>query len=151
MNKLTNIAIWVLASTTALACSKTPEREPETARNLDEVRGGENLGEVRGDEMAPASRTRGAAEQIARARCEREQQCGNVGADQTYSSSQDCLARIQNDWKDDLDARRCPGGIHQIQLNECLEQIRAESCGNPFDTLARLAECTRGQICVEEP
>jgi hypothetical protein len=39
--------------------------------------------------MTPASRTRSAAEQIAAARCEREQECGHIGADKTYSSSQD--------------------------------------------------------------
>jgi len=104
----------------------------------------------RGERMTPASRTRSAAEQIAQARCERERQCGNIGADKTFSSSQDCLARIQNDWRDDLDARKCPGGIDQHELNECLEQIRSEACANPFDTLARVTECTSRQICVEK-
>jgi len=100
--------------------------------------------------MTPASRTQSAAEQIAQSRCEREQECGNIGKDKTFSSSQDCLARIQNDWKEDLNARECPGGINQEQLNQCLAQVRAESCGNPFDTLARITECTSGQICIEK-
>jgi hypothetical protein len=101
--------------------------------------------------MTPASGTRPASEQIARARCDREQECGNIGADKSYSSSQDCLARIQNDWREDLNARECPGGINQHQLDECMAQVRAEACGNPFDTLARITECTQGQICIEEP
>jgi hypothetical protein len=117
------------------------EREPHMARS-------QTTSSV---DMAPASRTRSAAEQIARARCEREQECGNIGNDRTFSSAQDCLARIQNDWKEDLNARQCPGGINQHELNECLEQVRAESCSNPFDTLARITECTSGQICIEQP
>ena len=99
----------------------------------------------------PAARARSASEQIATARCEREQQCGNVGNDKTFSSGADCFARIQSDWKDDLNARACPGGINQQQLEECLSQIRQESCENPFDTLARITACTQGQICVEQP
>jgi hypothetical protein len=123
-------------------CNKA-EREPHMARS--------QATPVGVDDMAPASRTRSAAEQIARARCEREQECGNIGRDKTFSSSQDCLARIQNDWKEDLNARQCPGGINQHELNECLEQVRAEACSNPFDTLARITECTSGQICIDQP
>lgn len=99
--------------------------------------------------MTAASGTHSAQEQIASARCEREQTCGNIGDNKSYSSSQDCLARIRADWKDDLNARECPGGVNNHELNECLQQIRAEACGNPFDTLARVTECTQRQICVE--
>jgi hypothetical protein len=133
-------------SALALACSHDTQREPSTARNEQYVDSSHP-----GPAMAPASRTRSAAEQISRARCEREQQCGNIGADKTFSSAQDCLARIQNDWKDDLDTRQCPGGINQQELDECMSEIRSEDCGNPFDTLARVAECTKAQICVEQP
>ena len=101
--------------------------------------------------MTPASRARSASEQIAAARCAREQQCGNVGKDETFSSQGDCFQRIQNDWKDDLNARACPGGVNQHELDECLAQVREESCDNPFDSLARIAECTQGQICIEQP
>jgi hypothetical protein len=126
-----------------LGCSKANDRPASTARNDASLSPSES--------MTPASRTRTAAEQIAQARCEREQQCGNIGPDKTFSSSQDCLARIQNDWKDDLNSRQCPGGINQKELNECLMQVQAEACENPFDTLARITECTAGQICIESP
>jgi hypothetical protein len=101
--------------------------------------------------LTPAARTRSAAEQIAEARCEREQQCGNIGADKTYTSSPSCVARIQSDWREDLNSRQCPGGINQKELNECLGKVRDEACENPFDTLARITECTAAQICIEQP
>ena len=101
-------------------------------------------------QLTPAAGTRGATEQIAESRCQREEQCGNIGKDQKYSSSQDCLTRIRNDWKDELNARECPGGVNQKQLDECIKSIRDEACANPFDTLARLTECTSGQICIEQ-
>jgi hypothetical protein len=140
MTNLKNLALLCGAALLGLACSKTPEpREPSSARNQGAVA------------MTPASLTRTAMEQISEARCERERQCGNIGDDKTFSSSQDCLARIQSDWKDDLNARQCPGGVNQQQLDECMSQIRGEDCNNPFDTLARVTECTKSQICIEEP
>ena len=134
---------WCAAGALLLSiggCNKA-EREPHVARRQV----------TPGVDMTPASRTRSAAEQIARARCEREQECGNIGNDKTFSSSQNCLSRIQSEWKEDLNARECPGGINQHELNECLEQVRAEACSNPFDTLARITECTSGQICIDQP
>jgi hypothetical protein len=93
--------------------------------------------------------THSAAESIAEARCAREDRCTNVGAEKKFSSVQDCLARIREDWKDDLNARDCPGGANETQLNECLDAVRNEDCSSPFDTLSRVAECTAGQICID--
>ena len=95
--------------------------------------------------------TSSAAESIAESRCERERHCDNIGDNKKYSSASDCIDRIRADWKDDLNARECPGGINQNELSECVMQVRAEACGNPFDTLARITECTSGQICIEQP
>ena len=145
MKTFSKLGLCSLAAAAALSvvgCNKESERGPNSATAPAVT----NL-----DGMTPAARSRSAAEQIAQARCEREKECGNIGADKTFSSSQDCLARIQNDWKDDLNARECPGGINQHELNECMAQVRAEACANPFDTLARITECTSGQICVEKP
>ena len=97
---------------------------------------------------APATETRSATESIAEARCAREQTCENIGADKKYSSSDDCLARIREDWREDLNAPECPGGVNESELNECLTAIRNEDCSSPFDTLSRLAECGDSQICV---
>lgn len=99
------------------------------------------------DQLTPASRVRSATESIAQSRCDRERRCNNIGADRKYSSESACLAKIRDDWRDDLSARECQNGINQMQLNECLEHIRSEDCGNPFDTLSRVSECTKAQIC----
>ena len=86
---------------------------------------------------------------IAEARCARESRCDNIGGDKKYSSMEDCVARIREDWKGDLDARACPSGVNDTQLNQCLSEIRSEECGSPFDTLERVAACTAGQICKD--
>jgi hypothetical protein len=147
MTKLKHLAGLCGGVALALACSREPEqRGPASARNEQYV-GNDSAALA----MTPASRARSATEQLSEARCQREQQCGNIGDDKTFSSTQDCLARIQSDWKDDLSSRQCPGGINQEQLDECLSEVRGEDCNNPFDTLARVTECTKAQICIEEP
>jgi len=100
--------------------------------------------------LRPASRTGSATEAIAQARCAREQRCNNIGNDEKFSSSGDCLTSIRNDWKDDLNARECPGGVEQDDLQECLTEIRNEDCNSPFDTLERISACTAAQICDDD-
>lgn len=142
MNTFFKLAFLSFAGCSALACSHDSTHASSAANENTRAK-------APGETMTAASGTHSAAEQIASARCEREQKCGNIGADKTYSSSQDCLARIRADWQEDLNARECPGGVNVHELNECLDQVRAEACGNPFDKLARMTECTQGQICIE--
>jgi hypothetical protein len=131
-----------------MACNKSSEqRDAEMAHNDPD----RSVATPSDESMAPAAGIRGAADRIADARCEREQNCGNIGANEAYSSTQDCLTRVRNEWRDDLNARECPGGVNQPQLDECLVKVRTESCGSPFGALARLTECTSAQICIEEP
>jgi uncharacterized protein DUF6184 len=97
----------------------------------------------------PASESSSAVDSISEARCARESRCDNIGNEKKYSSMEDCVARVREDWKDDLDARSCPDGVNQTQLNECLSEVRGEECSSPFDTLERVAACTTGQICAK--
>lgn len=125
----------------SVGCNKVHETDTATAHDAH----------GHGTAMTPASRTRSASERIAEARCHRERECGNIGPDKTFSSSEDCRVRIEHDWHDDLNARQCPGGINEHELEDCLKQVREEACENPFDTLARITECTAAQICIEQP
>ncbi len=88
-----------------------------------------------------------AVEQIAQARCDREVRCGKVGPDKDYTSQEVCLTKVKDEWRDDLNARECPGGVVQKELTECLAEIRNEDCGNPFDSLSRIIACREGDIC----
>jgi hypothetical protein len=101
--------------------------------------------------MAEAAPTEGssASDSIAESRCARESRCDNVGVDKKFSSMEDCILRVRADWKDELSSRECPAGIEETQLNECLNEIRAEECSSPFDTLERVAACTADQICAD--
>lgn len=116
----------------ALAACSSHQRAPETAAAQAEAR---------------ASEGGSAVESIAEARCARESRCENIAPDKRYSSMEDCVTRVREDWRDDLDARACPSGVNETQLNECLSEIRQEDCSSPFDTLERVAACTASQIC----
>lgn len=139
MNTTAKLGFFALLAggVTVAGCTKVSEPAPRAAVESNPA-------------LTPASRARTAPEQLAEARCEREQQCGNIGNDKTYASSQECFARIRSEWREDLNGRECPGGINQGELQDCLTQIRGEACQNPFDTLARVTACTAARICIEE-
>jgi hypothetical protein len=99
-------------------------------------------------EPAPGPQGANAREAIAQARCAREARCDNIGGDRKFTSTDDCTARIREEWRDDLSARECPAGWNESELNECLREVRFEECSSPFDTLSRMAACTSAQICT---
>jgi hypothetical protein len=138
MEEIVNIALKIcLGAVTlpffAVGCSNTPPAEHPVETALAHP--------------IATVETKSASSSIAEARCAREDRCENVGNDKKYSSTQDCLNRIKADWADDLNARECPGGVNDDQLDECLKEVRHEECSSPFDTLSRIAECTASQIC----
>ncbi len=89
-----------------------------------------------------------AVDKVVAARCEREATCKNVGVDKRYANAQVCSQKLHADMKEDLNAKECPHGIDQKELNECLEAIRKEDCNNPIDTIGRLAACRTSDLCL---
>ena len=134
MNSTFTTAWCAAAAALALVACGSNSRAPETAAARAE---------------ASASEGGSAVESISEARCARESRCENIGSDKRYSSMEDCVIRVREDWRDDLDARACPSGVNESQLNECLSAIRQEDCSSPFDTLERVAACTASQICSD--
>jgi len=88
-----------------------------------------------------------AASQIAQARCARETRCGNVGPGKDHATQAECLSKTNTEWREDLNARDCPGGIVMKELSECLEEIRNDDCGNPLDTIGRVLACRESDLC----
>lgn len=98
-------------------------------------------------ELGAGISTHRAVGAITRARCEREERCGNVGDGKSHSSMDVCEDKIRADWSDDLNKYECPQGIVQAELDECLKDIRGEDCSSPFDTLTRVVQCNSADIC----
>jgi hypothetical protein len=118
------------------------EPEIETPRTRPAEPAAEPAGAMKGKHSA-------AIDAIAKAKCSREQRCGNVGAGKRYTSNTDCVADVREDWREDLNAYECRGGIVQKELSECVSEIENEDCANPFDTLGRVVACRASDICED--
>lgn len=90
-----------------------------------------------------------AIDRIVAARCAREQACNNVGPDKSFASSQACDTKIRADMREDLKVSECPYGVDEKELRECLDSIHKEDCGNPIDTISRLAACRTSDMCLK--
>lgn len=88
-------------------------------------------------------------QKIVAARCAREATCSNVGPNKRYVNKDVCTQKVRTDMKEDLNAKECPHGIDEKELNECLEAIQKEDCNNPIDIIGRLAACRTGDLCLK--
>jgi hypothetical protein len=109
-------------------------------------------------ESAPASTsTTGASVTIANgtaisrlssSRCDREVACNNVGTDKKFSDKDACLREVTHDSEANLRASECPRGILTQEFEKCLDEVKNEKCGNPFDSISRLTACRTSAICL---
>jgi hypothetical protein len=90
-----------------------------------------------------------AVSSIATARCDRELKCKNIGPNKTYLSTDECVTKLQNDKRTALNPQECPQGVRDSDLASCLKSIRDEDCGNPLDSVSRLAACRSGAMCLK--
>ena len=120
------------------ACSKTTDRgsamRPAAYTSADPATGSKTMNRIN---------------QLSEARCDREVRCGGIGPDKTYETRDQCIADLNHDGYDDLDADACPRGIDQRELDKCLSEIHAERCGAPLDTLERLVACRSAALCKD--
>ena len=86
---------------------------------------------------------------VATARCDRELKCKNIGTNQKYLTTDECITKMQNDKRTSLNAQECPGGVSDSDLASCLRSIREEDCGNPLDSISRLTACRAGALCLK--
>jgi Family of unknown function (DUF6184) len=138
-----SLGVAILGSLGAAGCDRESRESRSVERN-------EPLSTTPGamDERQPVRGTAAsAADEIAQVRCAREIGCGNVGAGKEYESERACLTSVQSEWREDLNARECPGGINRKELNECLQEIRNSDCKNPIDALGSIVACRTSDIC----
>jgi hypothetical protein len=145
-------ALGALTMVAVVGCERRDMPRPEETRpvappaeRVTEPAGARAPGQPAPEIKGTASQ---AVEAITNERCAREERCGNLGAGKKFASKEDCTSRTRSDWSEDLNAYECPAGIEQDELNECLQEIRNDSCGNPFDTLERFLACRASDICL---
>jgi len=134
------------------------ERRAADQRRIDERRAEERRADDRKKDRAigggpnpPVLRVTptSAVASIAAVRCDRELRCNNIGAKEKYRTRGDCVADLQRDKRDDLNSDVCRGGIREKELNDCLQAIRDEDCGNPIDAFSRITACRAGNLCIK--
>ena len=138
---------------TASAPVHSPDQENHLgsgAASLNPPGQGPSLDNRMGSASTQAPNLDGAVvNELATARCDREQSCNNVGHGQKYASRDVCMDQMRGSLANDLNAANCPSGIDQPAVDKCMAAIRAEDCGHPLDTLARLEKCRTSALCMK--
>jgi len=134
-----------------LAEERRIEERTAEERRAEDRRAEERRRSIGGGPNEPVIRATAASAvaSIAAARCDREVRCKNIGRKEKYGSRAACVAELQRDRRDDLNSDACPAGIREKELNDCLQSIREEDCGNPLDAIARLNACRSGNLCAK--
>jgi uncharacterized protein DUF6184 len=79
-------------------------------------------------------------ESIARARCDREATCNNIG-NVSYDSQQSCRAEIRSRAKDRMAAAPCPAGVDRGKIDACIAALTQQLCSNQLGAVESLPEC----------
>lgn len=100
--------------------------------------------------QAPAPGTAASVvERMARARCTREQICGNVGAGRAFADSDGCVEFMRGSVRDALQTADCALGVDQFALDDCLVAMDEEGCGDGVAVLRRARRCRADALCVK--
>ncbi len=146
-----------------LACNKreentTSDRESTTTTTSDRYdrRGRERIDER---DRSRTTTTTGAhigsvsyetaTSRIVAARCDREAACDNIGAKKRFVDRTVCTHELGVKLADDLKPSECPNGVDGKHLDDCLDSIAKESCGNIVDTIARAGACSTSGLCLK--
>lgn len=88
-----------------------------------------------------------AQDEITQARCDMEERCKNIGQDKTYADRNQCMTKVRDTWKEDMNFNNCSGGVDANELDKCLSEIRNHECGSVIDHLSRVMQCRTGELC----
>ena len=87
--------------------------------------------------------------QLARARCDREMACNNVGGGLKYATQDVCLDEVRGSIGHDLNSYSCPAGFDRELGEPCRVALRSAECGHPLDTLQRVDKCRTDALCAK--
>ncbi len=144
----TVLSLGVIATVGCERRERANEREREREVQVSPARPAEPGAEHK-TAVKPSTTNAKAVASIVEARCDREARCSNIGADHKFKSWQECQQKITTKSSEKIGAPECPGGVDSYELSECLTEIRNEKCGNPLDTLERVAACNSADLCMK--
>jgi hypothetical protein len=90
-----------------------------------------------------------AADAIAKARCDRQVACNDVGPSGQFLDEGACLRALQGQGPDALDLDdECHLGIDRPAFYRCVEAIRTQSCDESIDSYESIDVCAEDMVCV---
>ena len=114
-----------------------------SASACDHERSGETT--TSGAEIIPAE---DAANRLTARRCERENECKNVGEGKRFDDNGTCEREVAREIATELRPAVCTYGVRGDRLEECMTTLRKEKCGNPMGAVSALTACRTGRICL---
>ena len=114
-----------------------------SSSSCDHERSGETT--TTGAEIIPAE---DAVSRLTARRCERENDCKNVGAGKRYEDNGTCEREVAREITTELRPAVCTYGVRGDRLDECMQSLRKEKCGSPLPTVSSLTTCRTGRICL---
>jgi hypothetical protein len=146
------LAACVLFTSCGGSAGSNPARQPvETAARPDIGRSERPVERrfIGGGPRDPDQRFRTTVAKVARAKCDREMRCGNVGPTEKFPTRSDCVSKSEADSRGDLNADDCLLGVSQTGFLACLKAIREDDCGNALEAMARLDACRSDNVCLK--
>jgi hypothetical protein len=87
-------------------------------------------------------------ERVANAHCDRSQSCNRIGPGATYRDRADCVSRVGAAVSKDLNASRCPGGIGERALAQCVKSLHEGECDAPGEEYGNISHCKLDSLCI---
>lgn len=89
--------------------------------------------------------------EAARASCNRQDDCGNIGPGKDFRDYDDCEVNQRNRFNQLWPADACSGDrINEARAEACISRIENASCNSGlFDGLAFASECNAGKVCID--
>lgn len=91
----------------------------------------------------------GAIDRLAEARCDLARKCAETGKGKKEGDLSKCMDKSRTTMAKGLDEKSCPKGIEMGALQTCLDEIRNESCSDPFDIAGRVEACRSTTLCAK--
>jgi hypothetical protein len=91
-----------------------------------------------------------AVHEIATTFCDHEQTCDNVGANRSYATRQECVARQEGSRSQALRSTICSSRLAKSRVALCLDLVRGTPCVLAGDGASRVTECRAGVLCSGE-
>lgn len=89
-----------------------------------------------------------AVQRLTAARCQREVDCDHIGSGKGYDDYAACEREVSQGLRSSVRTDECPDGIQEAKVDQCLKELKNETCGNVLEQVSRLTTCRTGMLCL---